>query len=547
MRASRLGLPLSTPKAAEGWHASPLVRPSGVVSANGLRFGPDRRLYIAQAFGSQVTALDLKTGELDLISGSDADLVSPDDLAFDSRGNMFVTELMNNRVSVRRPDGKVEVVGHNIPVANGLTVYQDRVIVSEYRQGGRLLEIVEGSQATRIIADDLMYPNALSVGPDGFVYFPLAIPGGEIWRTSLEGGTLERIAVNLNVPTAVKFGADGTLFFTEAGSGTLNAIDLRTKQQRVLATTMPGVDNLDFEDNETVVISNWADGSITRINAGTGSKNDVLAGSMLGPFGLAARSDGALVAADGLTTAVIGTDGLVERPIVLVQPDAPPWMLGVAVGSNDSLAFTSPGGGVCTYRFGEGAKNVATDLDQPAGVAMSGGGDVLVCEAGAGRIVSYSSRGEFSVLAKALQRPLGICIGPDDRIFASDADAGVLLEIEDGQSPTVLMRGLQEPHGVAAAGENLFVFDAGSGTLHAFNRRSGIASVIVSGLPSQGQLAARRNILPGVPGGPMAGPLFRFNGVAAFPDGRLCVACEADGSIWEITRVGDRTSAAQAS
>ena len=538
-RVSRLGLPLASPVAAAGWRASALVPASGLLSANGIRFGPDKRLYIAQAFGSQITALDMESGDLDLISASGGPLVSPDDVAFDSRGNLFATEFMNARVGMRRPNGKVEVVSHDMPAANGLTVHQDRVIVSEYRHGGRILEISDGT-APRVVADDLMYPNALCVGPDGYVYYPLAIPGGEIWRTPLEGGTPEQIAGGLSVPTAVKFGPNGRLFFTEAGTGTLNAIDLGTGRRSIIATTAPGVDNLDFETATSVIISNWSDGSIVRIDSTTGARQTVLAGSMLGPFGLAALPDGALLAADGLTTAVIGPEGLVSRPIVMIQPDAPPWMVGIAAGHDGMLAFTSPCGVACSYRLGEGATELAKDLDQPVGIAVTPAGDVLVCEARAGRIVRLSPGGDATIFAQGLQRPLGIGVSPDGRVFVSDATSGQLLEIEQDGTVTVLMRGLQEPHGVAAISGSVYVFDAGQGVLHVLDIKARSSSIVVEGLASNGSLASRRNTLPGLPDGPMAGPLVRFCGVAAFPDGRVCVACEADGSIWDMSRAANQ-------
>jgi len=50
------------PQAAAGWQISRLSPPSGLYGANGMQFGPDGKLYVAQAFGSQVSALDTTTG-----------------------------------------------------------------------------------------------------------------------------------------------------------------------------------------------------------------------------------------------------------------------------------------------------------------------------------------------------------------------------------------------------------------------------------------------------------------------------------------------------
>ncbi len=56
--ASRYSQP-SGATAAAGWKLSQLTQPSALFGANGMRFGPDGRLYVAQAFGSQISALDI--------------------------------------------------------------------------------------------------------------------------------------------------------------------------------------------------------------------------------------------------------------------------------------------------------------------------------------------------------------------------------------------------------------------------------------------------------------------------------------------------------
>ena len=49
----------SNPTTAEGWRLERLTTPSRLFGANGLRTGPDGRVYVAQVTGSQISALDL--------------------------------------------------------------------------------------------------------------------------------------------------------------------------------------------------------------------------------------------------------------------------------------------------------------------------------------------------------------------------------------------------------------------------------------------------------------------------------------------------------
>src|SRR3954453_13425455 len=102
--------PATNPSAAEGWRLERLTAPRRLFGANGLRTGPDGRVYIAQVTGSQISALDLATGRLDTVSAKGGDIVAPDDVAFDPNGNLYATEVMNGRVSMRNAAGRTRVL-----------------------------------------------------------------------------------------------------------------------------------------------------------------------------------------------------------------------------------------------------------------------------------------------------------------------------------------------------------------------------------------------------------------------------------------------------
>jgi sugar lactone lactonase YvrE len=101
-----LGSEAREPQAAAGWRLTRLLPPSGLFGANGMIFGPDGRLYVTQAFGSQITAVNTASGGLEVISPLGGPIVAPDHIGFDSHGTMYVTEVMGARVCARTPDGK---------------------------------------------------------------------------------------------------------------------------------------------------------------------------------------------------------------------------------------------------------------------------------------------------------------------------------------------------------------------------------------------------------------------------------------------------------
>src|SRR6185437_7111645 len=175
------------PTVAEGWRMARLTPPSRLFGANGLRTGPDGRVYIAQVTGSQISALDVDTGQLETISAKGGDIIAPDDVAFGPRGDLFATEVMDGRVSVRGTDGRTQVLRADVPSANGITVHDGRLFIGECREGGRLLELDLDGGAPRVLLDNVPSPNAMEVGPDGLLYFPV-MGANEIWRIGLDGG-----------------------------------------------------------------------------------------------------------------------------------------------------------------------------------------------------------------------------------------------------------------------------------------------------------------------------------------------------------------------
>src|SRR5262245_51162979 len=150
----------ANPATVDGWGLERLTPPSRLFGANGLRTGPDGRIYVAQVAGSQISALDIKTGDLETISAVGSDVVAPDDVAFDPRGNLYITEYYDGRVSVRGTDGGTKVLRDDLPGANGITVHQGRLFVNECRIGGRLMELDLHGGAPRVLLENLMLPNA---------------------------------------------------------------------------------------------------------------------------------------------------------------------------------------------------------------------------------------------------------------------------------------------------------------------------------------------------------------------------------------------------
>ena len=250
---------------------------------------------MAQVTGSQISALDIESGAIETISPKGGDIVAPDDLAFDRDGNLYVTEMTEGRVSVRAPDGTTRVLRGDVPGANPITFHQGRLFVGECRLGGRIMELDLNGGAPRVLLENVPMPNAMEVGPDGMLYFPV-MGANEIWRVSPEGGAPERVAGDLGVPDAVKFDAQGYIVSTQVASGQVLRIDPRSGERSVLADIAPGLDNLHLRRRPAVRLEH--PGQITEI-LGDGKIRSLVPGGLNWPLGLAIGEDGQLFVADG--------------------------------------------------------------------------------------------------------------------------------------------------------------------------------------------------------------------------------------------------------
>jgi len=514
---------------AEGWSLERLTPQSRLFGANGLRTGPDGRVYVAQVAGSQISALDLGTGQLETISAVGSDVVAPDDVAFDPQGNLYITEYYDGRVSVRSVDGRTRVLCDDVPGANGITVHKGRLFVDECRIGGRLLELDLNGGAPRVLLENLMMPNALEAGPDGKLYFPV-LGTNEICRIDPEGGASERVVGDLGGPTAVKFDGKGHIVSTQVGSGQVLRIDPRTGDRTVLASLPPGIDNLTFV-GDRLFVSHFT-GTIAEILS-DGKTRTVVPGGLSWPLDVAMADDGNLYIADGHHMFVIPPGGTLQIVAMFMSPGFPGNVRGLAAVGGGELIVTTANGQVSRYRPAASESEVlAEGLDQIYGVAVAPGGGVVVAELGTGRVLSVKG-GKVEVLASNLKSPVGVAFAADGTCFVSEQGAGRVVKLNGSSTETVL-DGLQQPQGLLVHDGQLYVVDAGKKTLTQLDLKTKARSIVVSELPVGAPAGVTPKPLRGI--APFTGPQGPFAGITAGKDGTLYLSADAEGSVLSLRK-----------
>ena len=521
------------PDVADGWELERLTPPSRLYGANGIRTGPDGRLYVAQVSGSQISAVDPETGLVETISPMGGDIVAPDDLVFDAQGNIYATEITEGRVSVRQPDGRTRVIYGDMPCANPITMYQGRLFAGECRPDGRIMELKLDGSAPRILLENVPMPNAMEVGPDGMLYFPV-MGANEIWRVDPAGGEPQVVARDLGVPDAVKFDSKGFIVSTQVGSGQVLRIDPRTGERSVLADIAPGLDNLDFVGDRLFVSS--ISGQINEVLAG-GRLRPVVPDGLQWPLGLAMGEDGLLFVADGGFTYTLQPGAELQVAGMLFTPGFPGYTRDAVATAPGEYIVTTANGQVARWRPAQQESEfLAEGCDQLYGIALAAGGAAVVAEKGAGRVLSIRP-GQVEQVAGGLDRPAGVAAWGDS-CLVSEEGAGRVVRLARGGVVTVL-DGLQKPQGLLVRGERLYIVDAGARELIECDLASGARRTLASELP----VGAPPGVIP-KPLGPigiLSGPMGPFAGIAAGPDDTLYISADAEGSVLALRPTRDNT------
>ena len=200
---------------------------------NGLAFGPDGLLYVADAGRRAVLRVDA-AGEVSVFATEfeGARFTAPNDLAFGPRGDLFVTDPLRNDppdpcispVYRIAPDGEVHLFAGDIPYPEGVAVSADgsEVFVTEMRSN-RLLAFPLRPDGTagepRMVYRfrDPGWPVGMVVDTEGAIIVAL-YRAGALAFVSQSGELLDRWEREGSMPTDIGFGGPAlrTIYVTDA-------------------------------------------------------------------------------------------------------------------------------------------------------------------------------------------------------------------------------------------------------------------------------------------------------------------------------------------
>ncbi len=235
-------------------------------------------------------------------------------------------------------------------------------------------------------------PNALEVGPDGKLYYPM-LGTNDIWRIDPDGGEPERVAGDLGVPGRGEVRLRGFIISTQVGTGA-GAADRppQRRQHRASPTSAPAWTT--SPSSATACSCRASPGRSPRSSAAARPGRPSPDG-LTWPLDLTVGPDGTLYVADGTFLLALGADGELRTAGNALQPRLARLHPRRDGRRRRRVHRRRRHGHVSRYRPATAESEMLWSAGLSTrlyGVAVSGNGAVAVADLGTGKVHSVRIR-----------------------------------------------------------------------------------------------------------------------------------------------------------
>jgi sugar lactone lactonase YvrE len=313
---------------------------------------PDN-LYVVDTANGSVWSVSLTSKQKKLVASLKPGL---DNLAFDSRGRLFVSSMTDNGIYlVDKVTGSAKTI-----VEGRLAVPADIGVVTE--NGKETVHVadvfsyrtVDGqsgavSDVLRVHGDTHSYPIGLSIGPKHVLlssWFSMTVE-----KIDRKTGKLVATLGEFAAPVDALEAADGTLYVAELGSGNLVKVSPDGKTRSTVVKELRGPVALAQGPGNLIYVTEIAAGAVTQIDVATGVRK-VVADNLAGPEGIDVGPDGKLYVAEVGQKRIVAIDPATGAKTVIASnldiglpayPGGPPALVptGVAVAKSGNIYVSS--------------------------------------------------------------------------------------------------------------------------------------------------------------------------------------------------------------
>jgi len=514
------------------------VQGAPLKGANGIDIGADGNLYVASVNSQEIFVMDKNDGTIINRFGPQNGVLGPDDLVFGPDGTLYWTDILTGFVGRMTADGQQLGYQEVAPGVNPITFSPDgRLFVALDFLGDGLYELdpnlVEAPRPIIISTETNPFPlgflNAFDFGEDGRLYGPLFAAGlvisvdvdrtGDPASDPFADGSVQVVAGGFTNPASAKFDPDGILTVLDQ-TGEVFKIDIATGEKTLFTTLDPALDNMVFDSDGSLYMTNADEGWVAEILA-NGQARNISPGGLILPMGLAVIGE-SLYEADLFNLRQFnGSSGQQEnmyKGYLVPPPGTTPLILpmNISADGNNLIVSSWFSAGVQVWNPQNGVLENFPGLPVPID-AVRVNGDIVVSDYGLGGVVYASDNS----LIKELTAASGLATD-GETLWAADRSTGEIWKLDFDSEPTVVASGLENPEGLALDNEGgLLVVESGASRLSRIDLSTGEVTVIMEDL----------EFFTGGLGEP---PTWGFDGVAVGPSGDIYVSGGGPNVIYRI-------------
>lgn len=279
-----------------------------------------------------------------------------DNLAFDSRGRLFVSSMTDNGIYLvdKQTGAWRTIVEGKLAVPTDLAVSSDAGKDTVHVADVFSYRTVDGANGAvtdvlRVHGETHAYPIGISLGPKNVLLSSWF--SNTVEKVDRKTGKLTATLGDFLAPVdAVEF-ADGTMYVAELASGNLVKVSADGKERSIVVKELRGPVAMAHGPGSLVYITEIAAGAVSQIDVATGARK-VVADNLTGPEGIDIGPDGRLYVAEVGQKRVVAIDPATGAKTVIASnldiglapfPGGPPALVptGVAVGRTGIVYVSS--------------------------------------------------------------------------------------------------------------------------------------------------------------------------------------------------------------
>ncbi len=328
---------------------------SGFTTPAAANIDPQNRdnLYVIDTATGQIWSVSLTSKSKKLVASLKPGL---DNLAFDSRGRLFVTSMTDNGIYLVDKqtgswrtivEGKLASPGDIAVSIEGTKETLHVADVFSYRTVDGQTGVV--TDVLRVHGDTHAYPIGISVGPKNVLLTSWF--SSTVEKVDRKTGKLVATLADFSVPMDAIEVADGSIYVAELGTGNLVKVSADGKTRTTVAKDLRAAVAMAQGPGNVVYITEFAAGAVTQFDVGSGARK-VVADGLAGPEGIDVGPDGKLYVAEVGQKRIVSIDPATGAKTVIASnldiglpayPGGPPAMIptGVAVAKSGAIYVTS--------------------------------------------------------------------------------------------------------------------------------------------------------------------------------------------------------------